>query len=67
MAITQESQVELEICSSESLPPSHSESSAQPCQTLALDLRNLHHFEPWKIVTFPVENSDIIMETFSAV
>ena len=40
--MTQESQLELETGSSESSPPSHSESSAQSCQTLTLDLRDLH-------------------------
>ena len=41
--MTQESQLELETGSSEPSPPSHSESSAQSCQTLTLDLRDLHH------------------------
>jgi hypothetical protein len=40
--MTQESQLELEAGSSESSPPSQSESSAQPCQTLTLDIRDLH-------------------------
>ena len=40
--MTQESQLELETGSSESSPPSHSESSAQSSQTLTLDLRDLH-------------------------
>ena len=40
--MTQESQLELETGSSESSPPNHSESSAQSCQTLTLDLRDLH-------------------------
>ena len=41
-AMTQESQLELETGSSESSLPSQSESSARPCQTLTLDIRNLH-------------------------
>ena len=40
--MTQESQLELEAGSSESSPPSQSESSAQHCQTLTLDIRYLH-------------------------
>ena len=44
--MTQESQLELETGSSESSPPSHSESSAQSCQTLTLDLRDLHQDPP---------------------
>ena len=36
--MTQESQLELETGSSESSPPSHSESSAQSCQTLTLEV-----------------------------
>jgi hypothetical protein len=41
--MTQESQLEVEAGSSESSPPSQSESSAQHCQTLTLDIRYLHH------------------------
>jgi hypothetical protein len=39
----QESHLELETGSSGSSPPSHSEFSAQPGQTLTLDLRDLHY------------------------
>jgi hypothetical protein len=38
-SVTHESQLELEAGSFESSPPSQSESSAQPCQTLTLDIR----------------------------
>jgi hypothetical protein len=40
--MTHEGQLELEAGSSESSPPSQSEPSAQPCQTLTLDIRDLH-------------------------
>jgi hypothetical protein len=41
-AMTQKSQLKLDAGFSESLPLSLSDSAAQPCQTLTLDIRNLH-------------------------